>query len=74
MNCEELLEYVYEFINSQDLTEVKIKEIRWHVEECRHCFDRYEFEERLVIRCRTASRTICPDALKKKIHILLDNY
>lgn len=44
MNCEEALKKLFEVVD-KEVTQADKKEILRHLEHCRHCMSRYEFEE-----------------------------
>ena len=44
MNCEEALKKLYEVVD-KEVTPADKKTILEHLEHCRHCMSRYEFEE-----------------------------
>jgi hypothetical protein len=73
-NCEEILGRIYEYINAHDIDGETSVEIRVHLEKCRCCFDRFEFEQRLLARLRAAGACACPDSLKKRIQKLVENF
>ena len=54
MNCEEAVEKVWQFLD-KELDGEAFAEMQKHLEECRHCFSKVEFEERL----RTMLRRSC---------------
>lgn len=44
MNCEEALKRLFEVVD-KEVNQTDKKEILKHLEHCRHCMSRYEFEE-----------------------------
>ena len=73
-DCQDILKSVYEYINQHDLTTEKAQEIKKHLDDCRGCWDRYEFEKVLIEKFRASGACDCPDSLKKRIRSLLDLY
>ena len=57
MNCEEAVEKVWQFLD-KELDEASFAEMQKHLEECRHCFSKVEFEERLRVMLR---RSCCSE-------------
>jgi len=51
MDCEESLEKLWQFLD-QELDGESAARLAQHLEECRHCFDRAEFERRLKAMVR----------------------
>lgn len=72
--CDEVLIHLYEYINHQDVTVELEVQIRQHLDDCRHCFSKYEFEEQLLKRLRALQTTCCPDTLREKIRLLVQHY
>jgi len=73
-DCHDILDHLYEYINAHDITPQLSGEIKKHLEMCRACFTRYEFEQKLLEHLKRASGCSCPDSLKKKIKILVDQF
>ena len=74
MNCNESLERLYQYLDS-DLEKAPRGEIEKHLERCRHCWDRFEFEKKLIERFKSSCcREKCPDSLRRRIQALLEKY
>lgn len=43
MNCEEVINKLYEFLDSE-LGQDDVSAIREHLEQCKPCFDHYQFD------------------------------
>ncbi|KKS84552.1 MAG: hypothetical protein UV59_C0017G0005 [Candidatus Gottesmanbacteria bacterium GW2011_GWA1_43_11] len=71
LSCSEAVSRMFEFLEGIVTPEQK-KELDNHVEECRHCCDRFEFEqlfkEKLVA---VASQDKAPEKLVKRVGKLL---
>lgn len=72
--CEEVLNHLYEYVNRHDLTPDLDKQIHDHLDLCRGCFTRFEFEQRLLERLKKAGDCCCPKSLIKKIKALVKNF
>jgi mycothiol system anti-sigma-R factor len=74
MNCRESLQKLYEFLDGE-LEKVPMSEIEMHLNNCRPCWDRFEFEKQLiaVIKKRCCKET-CSDQLRKRVQSLLEKY
>ncbi len=72
--CNEVLDHIYEYLNRHDITEEFSVEIREHLDLCRPCFTRVQFEEGLLERLKKANQCCCPDSLKQKIQTLVDKF
>ena len=73
-HCQEVLKQAYLYLDGEGLTEVQRVEIEAHLEECGPCLEAYGVEREVVTviiaRLRGAHR--CPDALKERISLALD--
>jgi mycothiol system anti-sigma-R factor len=73
MNCEKLLQVAYAYIDG-DSTEINITEVEAHLDLCRECFSRVDFEK-LLRKCMQAKTShTCPDALKERIKNILNQF
>ncbi len=73
MNCKEALEKIYEFLDKD--ANVPLSAIEKHLDCCRHCWDRFEFEKRLIERVKqSCCKETCSDALRRRIESLLEKY
>jgi mycothiol system anti-sigma-R factor len=71
MNCEEAVEKLWQFLD-KELEGAASTELQQHLEECRHCFSKVEFEERLRAMLR---RSCCseqaPPELRERLSKIL---
>lgn len=72
--CKEVLERAYLFLDGEGLTEVQRIEIEAHLEECGPCLESYGVEKEVVtvIIARLRGTTPCPDQLKKRIAVAIE--
>lgn len=74
MNCKESLQKLYEFLDSQ-MDKVPAAELEKHLDRCRHCWDRFEFEKHLKsLIQKSCCKEVCPDTLRQRIKSLLDKF
>ncbi|MBI3587458.1 MAG: zf-HC2 domain-containing protein [Ignavibacteriales bacterium] len=73
ISCDEALKRVFGYID-EHLQGKSRKELEHHLETCRHCFDRVEFEKLLKSRLRNLAVEAEPEALRKKIEALVDAF
>ena len=73
-DCELVIENLYDYITSHDMTPETCAEIKQHLEACRRCFDRVEFEVKIVERFKSSGDCKCPDSLKRKVQALIDRF
>lgn len=73
MNCKEALEKIYEFLDKDD--SAPLSAIEQHLDWCRPCWDRFEFEKRLIERIKkSCHKESCTEKLKNRIQSLLEKY
>jgi mycothiol system anti-sigma-R factor len=73
MNCREALAKIYEFLDRED--SAPLSEIEKHLDRCRHCWDRFEFEKKLkALVKKSCCKEVCPDTLKRRVKALLEKY
>jgi anti-sigma factor (TIGR02949 family) len=73
IGCEEVIEKLFEFID-RELDESARREVEQHLETCRGCFSRAEFERRLRARVAQAAEERAPERLRQRIRLLMDRY
>jgi len=71
MNCEESMEMLWQFLD-KELDGEATGELQRHLEECRHCFSKAEFEQRLraMVR-RSCSCEQAPPELRERLSKLI---
>jgi hypothetical protein len=72
--CDQFLEHLYEYLNSHDLTPEMCDHIKHHIELCRPCYTRLEFEQTLLKRLKASGCCVCPDTLKQKVKRLMEHF
>ena len=73
LNCEKVLQEVWVYLDGE-MNEGDLVHFREHVELCRACFTRIEFERTLRISIREKTNHCCPDRLKQRVKQFLDNF
>lgn len=73
ISCEEVIEQLFDYLD-QELDEPSQQRIEHHIERCRDCFTRAEFEKRLRRRIGETTRTPAPDALRRRLRDLIDAF
>lgn len=71
MTCEEVIEQIYQFLD-EELDSALSDRINEHLERCRDCFTRAEFEKRLRARINEAAEVEAPERLHRRLQRLLD--
>lgn len=73
ISCDDVLAHLVEFLNGE-VDEKKKAEIDLHLETCRSCYSRADFERVLKKRLQDANTQDVPDRLKNRINRLLDDF
>lgn len=72
-DCEAVLKDLFEYLD-KEMDEKSCAEIKEHMDLCRMCFDRAEFEKMLRQHIKEKTNHCCPDALKQRIQKLIDKF
>ena len=72
-SCEKVIEMIWEFLD-REITPDAAADLQKHIDLCRSCFTRIEFEKALRENCRTKTNHVCPDKLKLRIRQIIDLY
>ena len=73
IDCEEALRRLFEYLDAELHAEPR-HEMEQHLERCRGCFSRLEFEKRLKAYTAELGREPVPPALEARIHHVLDSF
>lgn len=73
MRCEEAIEKLLDYLD-RELDARAEKELAHHLEHCRACFSRAEFERRLRERVKEAAAAKAPDTLRHRIRAMIERY
>lgn len=73
MTCEEVIEQLFDYLDRELDNEVS-ERIDRHLERCRDCFTRAEFEKRLREKVNEAVEVEAPDSLRRRIRRVLDEF
>lgn len=73
ITCDEAITLVFRFIDDELRGEPRA-ELEHHLETCRHCFDRVEFEKLLKSRLRGLNVGGSSKRLRERIDSLLDKF
>ncbi len=73
IDCDEVMRRLFDYLDGE--VEITAQdEIHHHIEDCRSCFSRVEFEKQLKSRIRGAGRDSAPDSLRNRISDLLRDF
>lgn len=73
LSCEEVIERLFDYLDRQ-LDPQEASDVEWHLERCRDCFTRAEFERRLRARVAATGTAKAPPRLHQRIRTLLDRF
>lgn len=73
MSCEKVIQGIFEFLD-RELTAESVADFQKHLDLCRSCFSRIEFEMILRENLRNKTSHVCPDELKIKIQKIIEIY
>jgi anti-sigma factor (TIGR02949 family) len=73
MDCEEVLRHLLEYLDRELDTQTS-EAMSHHLEECRGCFSRAEFELKLKESLRAAGSEPASEKLRSRIKDLIDKF
>lgn len=73
VSCEQVIERLLEFLDGELDAEAE-RQIGEHMETCRACFSRAEFERRLRARIADANEAKAPDSLRRRVRAMVERY
>lgn len=74
IGCLKAIEMFYAYIDGELDDAESVAEFEHHLEHCRSCFSRAEFEGLLTERLRAVAAERASDALKRRLRILMDTF
>ena len=73
LQCEEVLRVLFDYLDGE-LAEVDDRGVRSHLQRCRTCFSRAEFEQRLKSHVAELASEPVPRALEDRIRGLIQGF
>ena len=73
MRCEEVISHLLEYLDGE-IDAAKRREIDRHLEECRGCFSRAEFEKELRAKVKQLGTQKPPRSLQRRLKALIDQF
>jgi mycothiol system anti-sigma-R factor len=73
ISCEEVIAHLFAYLDNEIDSE-KRTYIERHLEECRACFSRAEFEKALRAKVRQLGDKEAPATLRRRMKALLDQF
>jgi anti-sigma factor (TIGR02949 family) len=74
IGCLEAIEMFYAYLDGELEGPESTEEFEHHLEHCRGCFSRLEFEGLLTERLKQAATEQAPEALRRRLKILMENF
>lgn len=72
-SCEKVIQSIWEFLD-REIDANGLAELQKHLDLCRSCFTRVEFERSLRESCKAKTAHSCPDKLKVRIRQIIELY
>lgn len=73
ITCEDVLKHLVAYLDHETDAHTAA-EIEQHLEQCRGCYSRAEFEQRLKAHVRAAGSRSAPERLRARIKKLVDEF
>lgn len=73
LSCEKVMERLFDYLD-RELDGELSAEIDRHLERCRDCFTRAEFEKKLRAKLAGTGTVKAPEGLRRRIRGLLDRF
>ena len=71
IDCDEVLRHLFAYLDGEVQGE-RLEQIRVHLDRCRSCFSRAQFETLLREHLRAIGRADVPAALERRLRSVLD--
>ena len=72
-SCEKVIQTLWQYLD-HEIGSADVIDIERHLELCRSCFSRIEFEKVLREQMRIKTHHTCPDKLRKRIESLIEKF
>ena len=73
LSCEQILQGIWEYLD-REMGPEDVAHVQKHLDLCRSCFSRLEFEKRLREAIRTKTLHSCPEKVKNRIKRILEQF
>ena len=74
IGCLRALEMFYAYIDGEVADPEEAAEFEHHMAHCRSCYSRAELEGLLMARLRAEAQEHAPEALRRRLRILMKNF
>lgn len=73
LRCEEVIDKLLEYLDRELDAETE-QALARHMETCRACFTRAEFERKLRARINETGKVKAPDSLRRRVRAIVEHY
>lgn len=73
LTCEEVVRRLFPYLD-RELDDTANAEIEHHLESCRGCYSRAEFERKLKTKVAETGQREAPDRLRKRLKNLIERF
>ena len=73
ISCEQVLQDIWAYLD-KEICEDDLVHIKSHLDLCRSCFSRVEFEKLLREEMKKKTTHCCPEKVKARIQSILNQY
>lgn len=73
LSCEDVLENLFIYLD-REVDEKMHADIEHHLQQCRECYSRADFERRLKQRIAETGEADAPEELQQRIKSLIDRF
>lgn len=74
IGCLKAIEMFHAYFDGEIDNPEDIADFEAHLEHCRSCFSRSEFEKLMTRRLKETAGERAPESLRKRLRILMDNF
>ncbi|MFC6487049.1 zf-HC2 domain-containing protein [Nitratireductor sp. GCM10026969] len=73
LRCEEVIDKLLEYLDRELDAETE-EALAHHMETCRACFTRAEFERKLRARVNETGKVKAPESLRRRVRAIVEHY
>ncbi|MBE9557497.1 MAG: zf-HC2 domain-containing protein [Proteobacteria bacterium] len=73
IDCDEVMRQIFDYLD-EEVDETVACELQAHIDDCRSCFSRVEFERVLKDRVRDSKVETLPESMQERITELMKNF
>jgi anti-sigma factor (TIGR02949 family) len=73
ISCEQALRLLAEYLDGE-LSDLERHDVRHHLDTCRSCYSRVEFETRLRVEIASLARVPVPNQFEERVRTLIGHF